>query len=383
MRPSRLDDAPLIAALLNTVFGDWGDTAFWSWKYNDLPAPFRLISAVAEADGRLIGHYGIVPLTIVHQGKLIRGAQAVDAAVLPEYRRQGILSALAKLVLDSAADAQVSFIYAFPGLYSLNLNQRIGFQPVMIVPEMVRLLGASKFIYERLRSLPDDLGAIWRWRYQKVWSPNVITRLTDFRSSFLWTASWLSAPVWQRGVPSIGITVRKLVDFDKSFDQICQLDQADKALGLAKGRAYLSWRYCQNPARVYLIWGAFEARNLVGYLVMHVAEFKSSICELESLPGNDKALLALVETAAQAAQEAGSRVLRIWVSNNNPLHSSLQKAGFISQHRLHKLVAKSKHLSAKLYQIILYARHLPVKSQKQYLEVLDDWSLSMGDSDLV
>jgi len=383
MRPTRPDDAPSIAALLNAVFGNWGDTATWSWKYEDLPAPFRLISAVAEADGRLVGHYGIVPVTIVHQGKLVRGAQAVDAAVLPEYRRQGILSALAKLVLDSAAGAQVSFIYAFPGLYSLNLNRRIGFQPVMIVPEMVRLLGSKKFFFETLRSLPDNLRAIWRWRYQKEWSPNVTARLTHFRSSLLWMVSWLSAPVWHRGVPASGITVRKLAGFDESFDQFCQLCQADKALGLVKGCAYLSWRYCQHPDRVYLIWGAFEAANLVGYLVMHVAEFKSSICELEYLPGNDKALFALVEAAAQAAQEAGSNVLGIWVSNHNPLHSALQKAGFISQHRLHQLAAKCKSLSARLYQIILYAGHLPVQSQKQFFEVIDNWSLSMGDSDLV
>ena len=379
MRPARPEDASSIAALLNTVFGDWGDAATWVWKYKDPPAPLRLISAVAEVDGQLVGHYGIVPLSILYQGKQVRGAQAVDAAVLPEYRRQGILSSLAKLVLESAADAQASIIYAFPGLYSLNLNRQIGFQPVMIVPEMVRVLGAKSFFLDRLRSLPGDLRMLWCWRTQKTWSTDVIARLTRVRSSLLWIAAWMSAPVWQYNFPPGSIAVRKLEGFGQSFESF----QAKKVLGLVKDCAYLSWRYCQHPDRAYLIWGAFEADHLVGYLVLHVAEFKSNICELEVLPGSENAIFALVEAAAHAAQEAGSLALGIWMTNHNPLHATLQKAGFISQHRLHKLAARHKRLSDQLYQIILYTRHLSEEAQKQFMDAREDWSLSMGDSDLV
>lgn len=383
IRPAGADDAAAITSLLNAVFGNWGSEATWSWKYQESPAPYCLMTAVAEANGRLVGHYGIVPLSMVQNGKVIHGAQAVDAAVLPEFRRRGILFALAKLVLESAVEAGASFIYAFPGLYSLSLNRRIGFQPVMVVPEMVRLLSPGRFLCERVLSLPKDLRALWSWQHQHESSPDGIARLANFRSSCLWMLSWLSAPVWQRAVTVRGFTVRRLAGFDAAFDQFSSAAQAGKNLGLVKGRAYLSWRYQQHPDRAYLIWGAFVGENLVGYLVLHIAEFKSSICELETLPGNENAVFVLVEAAGKAAREAGSNVLGIWVPDHNPLHSTLQKCGFISQRRLHHWLAKRKRLSAWLYQIIVYAGHLAVPLTEHFLKDIDHWSLAMGDSDLV
>lgn len=65
MRLARPDDASAIAALLSDVFGNWGDQATWSWKFEGSPAPYRLKSAVAEVDGRLVGHYGIVPVNMI------------------------------------------------------------------------------------------------------------------------------------------------------------------------------------------------------------------------------------------------------------------------------------------------------------------------------
>ena len=383
MRLARPDDASAIAALLSDVFGNWGDQATWSWKFEGSPAPYRLKSAVAEVDGRLVGHYGIVPVNMIQQGKVIRGAQAVDAAVLPEFRRQGMFATLAGQVFNAAADQQVDFIYARSGLFSLNLNRQIGFQPVMIVPEMILLLGSINFLGAQLRSLPGDLASFWRWRTQQDWSPEILARLDRFRSSLIWLVSWLNQPGLGRNIPVSDITIRKLTGFDDSFDHFWELCQPVKALGLVKDCAYLSWRYSQHPNRVYQILGAFEAGNLVGYLVLHKAKFKSSICELEILPGKDQAIFSLVQHAAQAAKESGSLALAIWVSNHSPLRLSLQKAGFNSQHSLHHLAAKHKSLSARFYKIIVHTEQLSAPIKEHCSEVIDGWSLSMGDSDLI
>jgi predicted N-acetyltransferase YhbS len=380
VRLTKKQDAPAISALLNTVFGNWGDQATWSWKYEKTPTPFRLNSAVAAVDGRLVGHYGIIPLTISHHGKVIRGAQAVDAAVLPEYRRQGMMSTLARCVLEAAAEAQVPFIYAFPGLYSLKLNQRIGFQPVMFIPEMVRLLDAKRFLIERLRSFPTDMRTFWRWRYKGDWSPNVLARLTHLRTTFLWMLSWWSAPVWHHNMLANDFTVRRLSAFDASFDTFYQ---ADVVLSLEKSADYLTWRYLQHPDQVYQSWGAYRSGDLVGYLVMNIAEFKCSICELAYLPNNEHVIFPLVETATRAAREAGRHLLSAWVSENNPLWPAFRKLGFISPYRLHRFAANCERLSAQFYQIILYTQHLHSQLKTQLLDDLRFWSLAMGDSDLI
>lgn len=380
VRPATKQDAPAIVDLLTTIFGNWGDLDTWSWKYENTPATFQLNSSVAEVDGRLVGHYGIIPLDISHRGKAIRGAQAVDAAVLPEYRRQGMMSMLAKYVLDEASDAQVHFIYAFPGLYSLNLNKRIGFQPVLFIPEMVRVLDTKRYLIERLRSFPQDVQAFWHWRYKGNWSPNILARLTNFRSTILWAFSWLSAPIRHHHVPIRDFDVHRLTTFDASFDRFCQ---SDPALRLVKSADYLTWRYLQHPDQKYLSWGAYHSDELVGYLVMKIAEFKCSICELAYLPGYENVVFPLVETASQAAREAGSNLLDIWVSVNSSMWAKLRKLGFISPYRLHRLAGKHDRLSAQLYQIILYSQHSPVGLQTRLFDDLRFWSLSMGDSDLI
>ena len=55
VRAARPGHADQIVDLLNSVFGDWGDRAYWTWKYQDAPAPFALPSAVAELDGQIVG----------------------------------------------------------------------------------------------------------------------------------------------------------------------------------------------------------------------------------------------------------------------------------------------------------------------------------------
>jgi GNAT superfamily N-acetyltransferase len=383
VRPANLDDASSIVTLLNIVYGDWGNIETWLWKYKRNPTSKHLISAVAESEGRIVGHYGIVPLRIVHQGKVFQGAQAVDAAVLPEFRRQGMFLSLGNFVLNDAAGKGAYFTYAFAGLYSLNVNHELGFHPIMYKPEMVRILSPKEFIIENLNSLPVAVREYWRWRYQKDWSPKVIKHLAQYRLSFLWTISWLSAPVWRRTISVDGIDVESVEGFDSSFDRFFQVCQSNITFGLVKDSRYLTWRYLEHPDRDYHILVALEKGDMVGYMILFSAQDKSSICECEILSGKEQAVYALLEYAAIVARQAGSRVIDIWVADQNPMCNTLKKAGFISQHRLRQWATKWKSLSLMLYRIIIYTKHLPVQTQKQIDEDSDYWSLSMGDSDLV
>lgn len=369
--------------MLNTVYGDWGGAETWLWKYKNNPTSMHLVNAVAESDGRIVGHYGIVPLSIVHQGVVFQGAQAVDAAVLPEFRRQGIFLALGNFVLSGAADKGTYLTYAFPGLYSLKVNHELGFHPIMYKPEMVRILSPKEFIIENLHSFPDAIHEYWRWRYRKDWSPNVIKRMAQYRLLLLWTISWMSVPVRPRKISIDGMQIKSVEIFDSSFDRFFEARQSSITFGLVKDSKYLTWRYLEHPDRDYQILVAFEQAEMVGYMVLFNDHGKSSICECEYLPGKEQAVHALVEYAVIVARQAGSRVMDVWAADQNPLCKALQNAGFISQHLLRRWAMKWERLSAMLYRIILYTKHLPAQTQKQLDEDSLFWSLSMGDSDLV
>ena len=383
VRTATETDVSEIVKLLNHVYGGWGDHNTWLWKYKRNSKLNTITSAVAEHQGKIIGHYGIIPTRVIYQGEILQCVQAVDAAVSPEFRRQGIFVSLGSFILENAIGEGAHFAYAFPGLNSLNVNHELGFHPIQYKPEMVRILQPKKFIIDLLTTFPSNLHAVWQWRYRKDRSPKIIKRLARYRLSMLWVLSWLSAPVWNRGVSIDGIDVKSVETFDSSFDRFSQVCQSNITFGLVKDYSYLTWRYLERPDRDYHILVALEGGDMIGYMIMYYAQDKNSICECEILPGKEHAVFALLEYAGDVALIAGSRVIDIWIADQNPIYTALQKSGFISQHHIRQWAAKWESLSSMLYQIILYSKHLPAQTQKELDIDSSYWSLSMGDSDLV
>jgi len=383
VRPATETDVSEIVKLLNHVYGGWGDHNTWLWKYKRNSNLNTITSAVAEHQGNIIGHYGIIPARVIYQGEVLLCVQAVDAAVTPEFRRQGIFVSLGSFILENAIDEGAYFAYAFPGLNSLNVNYELGFHPIQYKPEMVRILKPKTFIIDLMTTFPSNLRDVWQWRYRNDRSPMIIKRLARYRLSMLWVLSWLSAPVWNRNFTGDGIDVKSAKIFDRSFEQFSEICQSSITYGLVKDSSYLTWRYLEHPDREYQILIASEGGAMVGYLILHISPDKSSICECEILPGKEHAVFALLEYAGEIALQAGSRVIDIWVADQNPMCTAFQKAGFISQHRIRQWAAKWERLSSMLYQIILYTKHLPAQTQKELDIDSNYWSLSMGDSDLV
>ena len=386
VRPAQPDDADGIVDLLNTVFGHWGDRHYWKWKYQMPPAPFRLSSAVADLNGHIVGHFGIVPLIGVLGGKEIRCAQTVDAAVLPAYRRCGIHSTLGRYVLGSAARAGVTWLYAFPGLFSLSLDQRLGYRSVAFVPEMVRILRPRQAVMLTLRLLPGDMRALWMTHRQMPWSPETTRRLARLRRSLLLLASWVTDPVLakRRQSPKFEIVEHDLAEgFDARFDTLWAQVCDSISLGIRKDANYLTWRYCANPRKCYRILVAKQGRELAGLLVLRQSRRMGEIAELMALPDHIDAVSSLLMAAVSHARRGGGLVLSAWSPAEHPYHASFRRAGFVSQRRLHSLSDHCPATARWLYQVADYARHLPPSQQKQLAEHTLSWSLTMGDSDLV
>jgi GNAT superfamily N-acetyltransferase len=386
LRPAAAGDAGGIVHLLNRVFGDWGDRDYWRWKYAQPPAPFRTPSAVAELDGRIIGHFGIVPLQAVLEGKTVHAAQTVDAAVLPSHRRRGIHSALGRYVLGQAAQADVTWIYAFPGLFSLSVDQRIGYRAVAYLPEMVRLLQPRRACVRALRALPADLRALYRARQSGEWTPDSVQRLARLRRSLLWIASWASAPVFSGSPTSAAVEVLRhdmAHGFGAGFDALWAQVRPETQLGLVKDATYLTWRYAHNPRGPYVALVARERAGIAGLVILQTSGSSSAVAELLVLPGRDQVVASLLAAAARLAQAAGSLILTAWAPPRHPYHALLKSAGFVSQQRLHRLATRWATIARWFYQVVDHPQHLPPGARAQLASLAKTSSLSMGDSDLV
>jgi GNAT superfamily N-acetyltransferase len=391
VRPAQPGDAASIVQLLNEVYGDWGDLDYWRWKYQQSPAPFQLPSAVADLNGRVIGHFGIVPVDAVLNGETVPGAQTVDAAVLPAYRRCGIHTALGRYVLDHAAHAGITLVYAFPGIFSLAVDQRLGYCSVASMPEMMRVVQSRRALALALRLLPGDLHALWsvyRTPQGMSWSSDSLRRVVRLRRSLLLLASWCSdsaiaRPGRLQPARMNDFELRPVTEFDVRFDALWVQVCCGTRLGLCKDASYLNWRYRLNPRASYEIMAAEQQGQVLGFLVMRHTGLQSHLTELLALPDHTDVVSALLATAVRLAQRAGSLILTAWMPVEHPYHINLRQAGFISQRRLHWLAERWPTLARQLYQVIIYARHLPLDQQAQLVSLASRWSLTMGDSDLI
>jgi len=388
IRPVRPEDGPSVVHFLNQVFGAWGSLDDWQWKHQAPPAPFRLDSVLAERDGRIVGHYGLLPVEARWGGQVVRAAQAVDAGVLPAYRHRGMFTALAREALGRAIDAGVTLIYAFPGLLSLDVNLQLGYRSVAFVPEMVRVLSLRRALALALSRLPGDLGTLWAMRRQAAWTPTAVARVTRLRRALLLAASWASTPHLAAprgpGQPRCDrLVLRALDGFDARFDALWASTGDTIGLGLCKNARYLAWRYRARASCLYPVIVAEEGDQLLGCVVMRHAGLRSQIADLLAVPQRTDVVSGLLSAAIARARNAGSILLSAWAPAWEPHHASLRRAGFVSSWRLHELAERRPALARFFYQVIAYTKHLSPERQAQLAVQVKAWSLSMGDSDLV
>ena len=71
------------------------------------------LSLVAEEDGKIIGHILFTPAIIETEGEPIVGTHLAPLAVLPEYQRRGIGSALVKAGVEESVRQNEPFMVVF------------------------------------------------------------------------------------------------------------------------------------------------------------------------------------------------------------------------------------------------------------------------------
>lgn len=91
MRRAGPADAEAIAGLMTMAFGGDDarvtfDAAWWHWKYGGNPAGYQGLVA-QDAAGRIVGHFGGVPLDVRVDGESLVFAQSCDTCTDPEVRR--------------------------------------------------------------------------------------------------------------------------------------------------------------------------------------------------------------------------------------------------------------------------------------------------------
>ena len=182
---------------------------YWHWKHSENPAGTSLGLAAYDGNGRLVALRPFMRYQVALGGSVVQAVRAVDTAVAPECRRQGIFSDLTAQSLSDLKESGINLIFNTPNKRSAPGYNKLGW----------RLLGHPT-VWVRICRPHSLLG---RMLVAKSSAPN------------------LALPNhW-----------RRLSDVDNlhSFCRLAALSEG--CVRLQKDLAYVEWRYRRHPTADY------------------------------------------------------------------------------------------------------------------------------------
>ena len=132
VRTLGLGDEASLLCLYEDVFGRKRDAAQFRWKLLSRAAwPGHMVwVAVEHGSERIVGHYAGIPLELTIKGQVHPAIHSVEAMAHPEYRRQGILTALGSRAHEDWATAGYHLVIGLPNDKWGTRTSALGYVPL-------------------------------------------------------------------------------------------------------------------------------------------------------------------------------------------------------------------------------------------------------------
>lgn len=208
----------------------------WLWEYEGVKQQKPII-VVAEDRGKIIGHYGLIPIILTKGGKDYFCGLAVDLMVHPKYRRQGIFVNLYKEVETQAKREGMYGILGFPNQITLpTYTKKLGWE---ILGKLDVFLKTNfKFI---ISSIPS--------RFSGMKSLNQIIYIVTDK-----------------------IKIKKITSF---HDVTLSYTNMRSYYTLKREKNYLNWRYIEPFWYSYNCYKIVSEEDTLGYFVLRFLKKKA------------------------------------------------------------------------------------------------------------
>ncbi len=350
IRPYGKGDEARILQLRRAVFGDLDPVrlkeAVWKWQFEENPAG-EAFCRLAEADGRVVGQYAAIPTRLSSFGSEIIAAFSCDTMIHPDFRRQGMFSALAQALYDFLeAKEGIDLVWGFPNSQSLpGFTRKLGWTvfppiPLMVLP--IRPLAVVLKLFPPMKRRP-------------------MSRVTPSEKDIGRRLS----------TKNQGLTIKPIRYFGEAFDDLWMAHGSLSAIMQIRDSRYLQWRYLSVPDFGYRPFAVFSHKELMGYIVLRMMALKGQrfgvLVDMFPLPLGSGAIT--VQTLAFAKQYVKSQGGDFLTSLPLQGHSKiLKEAGFIKVPEI--VNPKTWWLgirNAKKVRVMKFA----------------DWHITYGDTDVV
>ncbi len=316
-RPAAPDDDEAIVGLLKEVYANY-TIDHWRWQYLDNP-PKKTCIFVAEDDTQIVGHLAMLPIYMNLRGEKILGAQSVDAAIDPMYRRQGIFASLSEECYAKAASQGIQLLYAFPNEAAYLGQMKLGWFDLGGLPRLVEILNPKAIIKRRVHSaMIATLAAKPVHLLLRAWKCN------------------------KRPEPVHQLKIVNVDSFDERFDYLWLKIKEKFSVSVWKDSSYLNWRYRSCPDKKYTVLAAEEQNDLIGFIVLSGETEQGDVgrvIDFLILPEKTVAAALLISAGLDCFKEQGKSMVICHMFEDSQFYRLFVRQGFFKWGR-NRLIAR-------------------------------------------
>lgn len=363
--------------LFNLVFPSKLNAKHWLWKYKN--NPFGFIKTVAEYEGQIVGYMGLVPLDMRVGESSVRGAQAVDLAVHPRFRRQGMFLEIGKALMKEAAEEGIPIVYGVPNEPAYHGHMKYGWFYVGRIPVLIKFLSFGGL----LRFLLVKSHYFILRRYAPV-SGKENLRPFRFLKSLLWWMTSFPSIRKHKGVKTLStksFRIRQVSSFDGRVDDLWDDLAKVFTFSIVRKSRYLTWRYCEKPNADYKVFFAEQSTVPKGYVILSIERpwdwGKVSLGKLgyivDILAVSKEVANQLIHAAIQYFYQQKVDLILCWMMKSHFLYRCLENNDFRYDKTLQEVTLISR-INVPPSQFSIPQEE--IKDEK-------NWFFTMGDSDLI
>jgi GNAT superfamily N-acetyltransferase len=306
VREYRPDDINAVRELFGLVFHQLPPREYFIWKYYDNPAGAAIIM-VAEDQGRIVGQQVLMPAWLRLGNKVVLGAQTVDTMTHPDYRNQGMSTALITACMELAAAKRVEVLYGFPNPIPFHVRvHKLNWDHAGDIPRWVRLLN------------PKSVASMSR----------PVRHVTSIGIHLL--------PIGNNAPD--GVNVRMEPPTGDEWISVAGSGKTDSTCRIERSIDWFKWRFNSASQRRYVWFSAYREGELKAWAAFGVDEW-NGVSLIDALGTETKALESVVSEATRYAKKLGIGAL-IAFTNDEDIVQSLKSCGYFQRRSL-PLVVRS------------------------------------------
>lgn len=302
----------------------------WNWEFKKCPSGFALIK-VAEHNGKIVGHYSLLPMEMKCGNKKLLGGKMEGSVVHEDYRGNvadrffpeendaRIFNKLIESMFESAEKTYRALLWGFPNEASIKSQVRVGYSH-MSIPL-------------RIMILPIDVNRTFQFLFSTRFKNKVIQKLITWCGNFFYVLL-IKIRCKRRFKKENGdseASVKNIQRFDEEINHFWErYSKQNNCITIKRDEKYLNWRFADNPVISHKIFIAEKRDETIGYIVTNISHNSSTIqgniVDILMLKNNEAGLNLLLNTAINNLMEQKVDFIRVWTVKGNKNYERYQNA---------------------------------------------------------